>query len=102
MLRITDITVPAFTYLEHLYTVDKDDNDTPKEESTGDCDCQDENYVMESESSQLFSQSELNDLVRDLSLSKESSQLQASRLKEKSLFLLGTRISFYTTSESKL
>ena len=51
-----------------------DDDDTPKDESTGDCDCQDEDYVMESESPQLFSQSELNDLVPDLPLSKESSE----------------------------
>ena len=32
---------------------------------------------------QLFSQGELNDLTRDLNLSKESSKLLASRLKEK-------------------
>ena len=32
---------------------------------------------------QLFSQRELNDLIRDLNLSLESSKLLASRLKEK-------------------
>ena len=35
---------------------------------------------------QLFSQGELNDLIRDFNLSKESSELLASRLKEKNLF----------------
>ena len=34
---------------------------------------------------QLFDQAELNDLIRDLGLSKESSQLLGSRLKEKHL-----------------
>jgi len=36
-------------------------------------------------SSQLFSQGELNDLARDLNLSMESSELLASRVKEKNL-----------------
>ena len=44
---------------------------------------------------QLFSQGELNDLTRDLNLSKESSELLASRLKEKNLLQLGTLITFY-------
>ena len=35
---------------------------------------------------QLFSQGELNDLIRDFNLSKESSELLASRFKEKNLF----------------
>ena len=44
---------------------------------------------------QLFSQGELNDLTRDLNLSKESSELLASRLKEKNLLQPGTLITFY-------
>ena len=44
---------------------------------------------------QLFNQSELSDLVRDLALSKESSEVLASRLKEKSLLQPGTKVSFY-------
>ena len=55
--------------------VDNEDNDKPKGESNGDCTCQDQGYVMESEFPQLFSQSELSDLVQDLSLSKKSSEL---------------------------
>ena len=41
---------------------------------------------------QLFSQEELNDFARDLNLSKESSQLLASKLKEKNLLKPGTCI----------
>ena len=55
--------------------VDNDDDDAPMCESTRSFDCKDEDYVVEAEPPQLFSQSELNDLVRDLSLSKESSEL---------------------------
>ncbi len=44
---------------------------------------------------QLFSQVELNDLVRDLNLPKISAQLLASRLKEKNLLENGVRIIFY-------
>ena len=63
--------------------VDNDDDDAPIVESTRNFDCKDGDYVVEAEPPQLFSQSELNDLVRDLSLSKESSELLASRFKEK-------------------
>ena len=45
--------------------------------------------------SQLRSQGELNDLTRDLKLSKESSELRASRPKEKNLLQPGTLITFY-------
>ena len=44
---------------------------------------------------QLFSQNELNDSARDLNLSKESSELLASRLKEKNLLQPGTFITYY-------
>ena len=42
-----------------------------------------------------FTQKELNDLVRDLGLSKSSSELLASRLRGKNL-TSGVRISFYS------
>lgn len=44
---------------------------------------------------QPFSQCELNDLVQDLSLSKTSSELLASRLKEKNLLGEDARITFF-------
>ena len=46
-------------------------------------------------SPQLLSQGELNDLARDLNLSKESSELLTSRLKEKNLLKPGTFITFH-------
>jgi len=44
------------------------------------------------------SQGQLNDLARDLNLSKESSELLASRLKEKNLSKPGTLTTFYRKS----
>jgi len=42
-----------------------------------------------------FSQEELNDLVRDLNLSKSSAELLAFRLKEKNILSDSARITFY-------
>lgn len=51
---------------------------------------------------QLFSQSELNDLVRDLNLPKESAELLGSRLKNKNLLEPGTHYSWYRHREQEL
>jgi hypothetical protein len=45
--------------------------------------------------SECFDQNELSDLIRDLNLSKDSSELLPSRLKEKNVFQPGTKIAFY-------
>ena len=44
---------------------------------------------------QIFLRNDLNDLARDLNLSKESFELLASRLKEKNLLQPGTFITYY-------
>ena len=49
----------------------------------------------------LYSQSELNDLIRDLNLPKQSAEVLASRLQEKRL-KAGTSVSFYRNREEKL
>ena len=53
-------------------------------------------------SSQTLTQSELNDLIRDLGLSKEGSLILASRLKEKDLLAWGTKVNVYKNRESGL
>ena len=50
----------------------------------------------------LYSQSELNDLIRDLNLPKQSAEVLASRLQEKHLLRAGTSVSFYRNQEEKL
>ena len=56
---------------------------------------EDEEVVLEDDAPHPFSQKELNDLVRDLSLSKDSAELLASRLKEKNLLSDSARINFF-------
>jgi hypothetical protein len=46
----------------------------------------------ESQNPRLFTQSELNDVIRELGLSKEKAELLGSRLKEKNLSAAGTSI----------
>ena len=43
----------------------------------------------------FISQNDLNDLVRDLNLSKDKSKLWALRLKQWNLLMLGTKVTFY-------
>ena len=52
--------------------------------------------------SQRFDQPELNDLVRDLGLSKKLSELLASRLNDKNLLQDGTKETFYRHRENEL
>lgn len=49
-----------------------------------------------------FNQSELNDLVRDLNLPKESAELLGSRLKEKKVLAEGTYFSWYWHRQKEL
>lgn len=51
---------------------------------------------------QLFTQSELNDLVRDLDLPKEATELLGSRLNEKNLLAPRTKFSFFRNREKDL
>ncbi|KAI6651782.1 hypothetical protein LOD99_5029 [Oopsacas minuta] len=51
---------------------------------------------------QRFDQLELNDLISDLDLSKESSEVLASRLNDKNLLHPGTKITYYRNREQSL
>jgi hypothetical protein len=52
--------------------------------------------------SECFDQNELNDLIRDLNLSKDSSELHASILKEKNVLQPGAKITFNRRREKDL
>lgn len=72
---------------------DAEDSETfaPQNESTSD--------FSVDEGPQLFSQIQLNDLVRDLGLSKDAAELLGSRLKNKNLLSSGTSFSWYRHRE---
>jgi hypothetical protein len=48
-----------------------------------------------------FTQSELNDLIRDLQLTKEMSELLGSRLREKNMLASGVKFSWYRNCEKE-
>ncbi|GBN55325.1 hypothetical protein AVEN_28811-1, partial [Araneus ventricosus] len=58
-------------------------------------------YFSVDEGPQPFSQSELNDLVRALGLSKDGAELLGSRLKNKNLLTPGTSFSWYRHREKE-
>ncbi|XP_076043843.1 uncharacterized protein LOC143026937 [Oratosquilla oratoria] len=63
----------------------------------------DEDFVTENEGEpQKFSQGELNDLVRDLSLSKDKAELLASRLQEKCLLKKDVCITYFRKRNKNL
>ena len=54
-----------------------------------------EEVILDDDARHPFSQMELNDLVRDLGLSKSSAELLASRFKENNSLFNSARITFY-------
>lgn len=89
--------IPTFHHLPELcedaYCLSDQNSDTTEDDS---------GFETISSIPQCFNQDELNDLTRDLNLSKEASELLASRLKEKNLLEPGTKITFYCTREKDL
>lgn len=74
-----------------LSSVDDDYEDCAEDAESSDTD-----YVADEDSApEIFTQEELNDLVRDLSLSKDKAELLASRLKQKHLLEKGVKVSHY-------
>jgi hypothetical protein len=55
----------------------------------------------ESQSPQLFTQSELNNVIRDLGLPKEKAELLGFRLKEKNLLAAGTYMYWYSNRKQE-
>lgn len=88
-----EIPVPVFNEFhsleegEYVYGADESDSN-------------DEDFEIEDDSVRKgFEQQELNDLVRDLGLSKKASELLASRLNEKNLLEKGAKVSYFRTRE---
>ena len=81
-----ELPVPIFTTLPDV----EKEQDIPLPDHTARCSddsCND--YEEPPYGPQKFTQSELNDLVRDLCLSKDQSEILASRLQEKNILDLG-------------
>ena len=98
-----EIPVPVFAEFQDS---DDSESNTSEEDHMAEPDYLDISEISTASSSsrspQCFDQSELNDLVRDLGLSKESSELLASRLNEKNLLDPGTRITYYRERDKEV
>lgn len=80
-----------------------DSVDTDTDEVTTSVEYHDAEFIPDNDKQpNIFTQGELNDLVRDLSLSKEKAELLASRLKEKNLLATGVKVSHYRTRNNDL
>lgn len=75
--------------------LDKPDQQSSSDDDSEDC------FDPGSNEPKLFKQSELNDLVRDLGLPKDSAEVLGSRLKERHLLALGTSFSWYRYKEKE-
>ena len=64
-------------------------------------DLNDSDFVPKSSEPVLFNQEEFSNLIRDLNLSKESSELLASRLNDQNLQQQGTEKGCYKSCSSK-
>ena len=93
-----DIPIPEFKKLPDLSIDEHSDEEQHHYKELTDVDDDDEDFACSS-SLVLFDQQNLSDLIRDLSLSKESSKVLASRLKDRNLLRHGTKITFYRTRD---
>ena len=90
-----EILIPIF---KELPDVPNEHLDASFEEQV---DLNENDFVSKSSEPILFNQEELSDLIRDLNLSKESSELLASRLNDQNLLQQGTKITIYRTRDDE-
>lgn len=96
-----EVPIPIFTHLPQI----DDGNFTTSSSDLSQDEHEDADFQVSGinlEYPLLFNQLELNDLVRDLDLPKQSAELLASRLQEKRLFHPGTSVTFYRKREEML
>ena len=96
------VPVPIFTKLPNI---DEDQLSSSTPSTNSDDDNEEQDIAHEAWNAgrvSLYSQSELNDLIRDLNLPKQSAEVLASRLQEKHLPIAGKSVSFYRNREKKL
>ena len=94
------ITSPEFNKLPDLLIDEHSDKEQHDYKELTDVDNDDEDFACSS-TPVLFDQQNLSDLIRDAGLSKKSSEVLASRLKDRNLLQDGTKITFYRTRDKE-
>ena len=97
----TDIPIAEFNKLPDLFIAEHSDVEQHDYKELTNVDDDDENFACSS-TPVLFDQKNVSDLIRDLSLPKESSEVLASRLKDRNLLEHGAKITFYRTREKEI
>ena len=98
VLHCESIPVPVFTSLPQLHDSDSEEPHALECSETSEGSCNE--YEESSSSPKQLTQQELNDLIKDLNLSKQGSELLASRLKEKNCLQPDAKITFYRNRET--
>ena len=101
ILHSDEVPVPTFT---KFLDIDEDQLRSSTSSSNSDDDNEKEDIAHEARNADqvsLYSQSELNNLIGDLNLPKQSAKVMVSRLQEKHLLKAGTSVSFYRNPEEK-
>ena len=96
------VPVPIFTKLPDI---DEDQLRSSTSSTNSDNDDEEQDIAHEAWNAgrvSFYSQSELNDLIQDLNLPKQSAEVLASRLQEKRLLKAGTSVLFYPNRKEKL
>ena len=101
VLHSDDLPIPVFTALDVEISEDECDTGDTLSGDSGDNDEDFSDALLDREAPQLFNQAELNDLVRDLDLPKESAEMLGSRLKQKNLLAPGTKVTAYRNREKE-
>ena len=96
-----DIPIAEFNKLPDLFIAEHSDVEQHDYKELTNVDDDDENFACSS-TPVLFDQKNVSDLIRDLSLPKESSEVLASRLKDRNLLEHGAKITFYRTREKEI
>jgi hypothetical protein len=101
ILHSEELTVPIFKGFDDSEDEDINHSDDNFEDSV---EGQYDSVYTSSDSKvpQVFSQTELNDLVRDLGLSKKGSEILASRLKEKNLLHPSVKLTYFRNREKNI
>ena len=96
----TDIPIPQFNKSPDFFIDEHLDDEQHDYKELTEVDDDDEDFACSS-MLVLFDQQSLSDLIRDLCLSKGSSEVLASRLGDRNLLQHGTKITFYRTRDKE-
>ena len=89
-----EVPIPIFKQIQI-------ETDSETDDVTSNDEIEDADLNLSSSEPEKFNQNQLNDLVQELNLSKESAELLASRLRDKNLLSTGTKVTYYRNRDAE-